>query len=49
MHSHLKLFPRVLVDERRAVDRIFLNLGWKRNRALHDGVKTERHIKNLLD
>src|SRR3989344_4951309 len=40
MHSHLKLFARVFVDERRTIDPIFLNLSRKRNRPLYDCVKS---------
>ena len=49
MDTHFKLLASVLVDERRAVDRVLLDLGRKRCRARDDCVVAERRVHDLLD
>src|SRR3989338_9477487 len=48
MHSYLKLFPRIFVNKRRTVDRIFFYFSRQRHRTDNDCVITRSCVYNLF-
>src|SRR3989344_7804689 len=49
MYSHFELFSRILIYERRAINRVFLYLGGKRNRPFNFCVITKCCVYDLLN